>query len=281
MKANQFFRKIPYVLKRFKLVDSIRPDFVFCMLRIPPGHYTRIFYNNENIRPDIKCEWSFGTDYEEDIKCQNYMRHPNYARNGAGLDLIKPDNYMDQVISAKSKFCAFVYSHRVPIRDEFFGVLSKYKRVDSPGMCCTNAKPIGKYSSAHHSRFRSADFFGEKLNYLKEFKFAIIFENSSYPGYISEKIYHAMLAGCIPIYWGNPLISMDFNPKSFISSYDKKHKSTKSMFEYLVSRVEHIDNDETAYKQMLSEPWYHNNKINKYVNPNNLINRLSLIFRGK
>lgn len=54
----------------------------------------------------------------------------------------------------------------------------------------------------------------------KPYKFSIAFENAWYPGYTSEKIVTSMLAGTIPIYWGNPDISREFNSASFINCHD-------------------------------------------------------------
>ena len=47
------------------------------------------------------------------------------------------------------------------------------------------------------------------LRMKKPYKFSIAFENAWYPGYTSEKIVTSMLAGTIPIYWGNPDISRE------------------------------------------------------------------------
>ena len=46
-----------------------------------------------------------------------------------------------------------------------------------------------------------------KLAVMSDYKFCICFENSIYPGYISEKIFDAFSAGCVPIYYGAPDIS--------------------------------------------------------------------------
>jgi alpha(1,3/1,4) fucosyltransferase len=30
------------------------------------------------------------------------------------------------------------------------------------------------------------------------------------PGYVTEKLFHAKAAGCVPIYWGAPDVELDF-----------------------------------------------------------------------
>lgn len=55
-----------------------------------------------------------------------------------------------------------------------------------------------------------------KREVMSAFKFAICFENCTFPGYVTEKIFDCFLAGCIPVYFGAPDIT-DFIPKeSFI-----------------------------------------------------------------
>jgi hypothetical protein len=56
----------------------------------------------------------------------------------------------------------------------------------------------------------------DKHTVISNYKFAICFENMSYPGYVTEKIIDCFRAGVIPIYLGAPDIG-DFIPKaSFI-----------------------------------------------------------------
>lgn len=55
-----------------------------------------------------------------------------------------------------------------------------------------------------------------KRAFLSRYKFTVAFENSSAPGYHTEKILDPMLVGSIPIYWGDREIESVFNPASFI-----------------------------------------------------------------
>ncbi len=54
---------------------------------------------------------------------------------------------------------------------------------------------------------------GPKLDVLSRYKFCLGFENTSFPGYITEKIFDCFLAGTIPIYMGAPDI-LDYIPRS-------------------------------------------------------------------
>ena len=44
--------------------------------------------------------------------------------------------------------------------------------------------------------------FDEKIEVLKNYKFAFAYENSHNKGYITEKLWHCFAAGVVPIYWG-------------------------------------------------------------------------------
>ena len=44
----------------------------------------------------------------------------------------------------------------------------------------------------------------DKLATIRQYKFALCFENGSYPGYVTEKIIDCLVAGVIPVYMGAP-----------------------------------------------------------------------------
>jgi alpha(1,3/1,4) fucosyltransferase len=114
----------------------------------------------------------------------------------------------------RPEFCNFVYNRaNARERREFFAALSKRRFVHAPGSVEHNTEfgPGGR---------RLADWWPRKLDYQRHFRFTIAFENSSFPGYTSEKIVDALLAGTIPIYWGNPKIALDVDPGSFVNAAD-------------------------------------------------------------
>ena len=74
------------------------------------------------------------------------------------------------------------------------------------------------------------------------------YENSSYPGYVTEKLFHALTYNTIPIYWGSPTVEMDFNKKAFISRHE--FQSDEEMLDFIV----YLDNNEDAYNEMLRQP---------------------------
>lgn len=83
----------------------------------------------------------------------------------------------------------------------------------------------------------------------KPYKFSIAFENAWYPGYTSEKIVTSMLAGTIPIYWGNPDISREFNSASFINCHDFPTLDAAAAY------VQKVDEDDSLWCEIMSRPW--------------------------
>jgi hypothetical protein len=57
----------------------------------------------------------------------------------------------------------------------------------------------------------------KKTEILKEFAFNLCPENGLYPGYYTEKIPEAFVAGCLPLTWTDTNVCTDFNPAAFIN----------------------------------------------------------------
>lgn len=115
--------------------------------------------------------------------------------------------------SIRNGFCGFVVSNPIcNMRNETFNIINQYKRVDSGGGLYNN---IGgqltlKYAGGGCGDISKHRFFAEK-------KFTISFENSQAPGYITEKVLHSKMAGCVPLYWGDKDTDSDFASNSFIN----------------------------------------------------------------
>jgi hypothetical protein len=56
-----------------------------------------------------------------------------------------------------------------------------------------------------------------KFDELQNFAFNLCPENGMHPGYYTEKIPEAFMAGCLPITWTDENVKIDFNPKAFIN----------------------------------------------------------------
>lgn len=238
------------LLDEYDFVDSTDPDFIVFGPYgndIPAkGNYTRIGYFCENIKPDLSvCEWAFGIPREEDVQQPNYKRIQWHGFSPH--DLIKGTDYdAEKVAASKTKFCNFLYSHKVSYREAFFSQLSKYKRVDAPGRSMNNMPGI--------DMLYSGDKWEVKRKFLSPYKFTIAFENDIYAGYQTEKLYDAMLAQSIPIYFGDPFVSEIFNTKSFINAGDYLNAGNKTLTETL-GKIGHMDFDDIR-PTFLNSPRY-------------------------
>jgi alpha(1,3/1,4) fucosyltransferase len=177
---------------------------------MPTGRYVKVFIGCENVRPIMsECDFAFGVLHED------YVRHPRYmrfARWGDDSHLVQGDKDWGAVLRSKTRFCAFVHSQRYPYREAFFRALSRYKPVDAPGRSMNNMPSIDPVPGK--------DLWNNKIEFFRAYKFVAAFENSSAPGYNTEKLSHAIEADCVPIYWGDSEIGRSFNVKRFINAHD-------------------------------------------------------------
>ena len=55
-----------------------------------------------------------------------------------------------------------------------------------------------------------------KLAFLRDHTYNLCFENGMADGYVTEKLLHAKLAGCVPLYWGPPEALTDFDASGVV-----------------------------------------------------------------
>jgi GR25 family glycosyltransferase involved in LPS biosynthesis len=114
--------------------------------------------------------------------------------------------------SDRTHFCGFVVSNPTCVfRNEAFKMIHGYKHVDSGGNLYNN---IGGLLSLKYPGGGSGDL--SKYHFFSDRRFSISFENARSPGYITEKVLHAKMAGCVPLYWGDSNTA-DFVPQSFVN----------------------------------------------------------------
>ncbi|PLS02231.1 glycosyltransferase family 10 domain-containing protein [Neobacillus cucumis] len=221
----------------------------------------KIFYTGENRQPNLnECDYAIGFNYPPSN--DRSIRFPLYFLYTQDYMLAKNKHLIsDSEIERKVLFCNFIYSNGSAHRNRelFFDLLSKYKTVDSGGKIRNN---LG---------YRVDD----KLQFQKNYKFSIAFENSTSEGYTTEKIIQAFAAQTIPIYWGNPSIAKEFNPKAFINCHDF------DSFEDVVKRIIEIDKDKQLFSQMLKEPIYSADVNPDEIGEKQLLEFLSSIFDSK
>lgn len=73
----------------------------------------------------------------------------------------------------------------------------------------------------------------DKLSVLAGFRFSLIVENCIYPGYVTEKIFDALRAGCVPIYLGAPDIK-NYVPESCFIDF-RNFRNHQALWEMLIN----------------------------------------------
>jgi len=200
-----------------------------------PEKCVKIYYTGECLTPDFNaCDYALGFDWLD--FGDRYLRFPLYYFYTDICEQMESKHLksVHEIVEDKTDFCSITVSNsnRNPIFKELFEKLSNYKQVDSGGRWMNNiGGPVQ-----------------DKFAFDQSHKFSIVCENSSYPGYTTEKIVQAFAANCIPIYWGDPVIGKVFNKKAFVNVLDYK-----SMDE-VVEKVKEIDSNDNLYYEMLCEP---------------------------
>lgn len=224
------------------------------------GRAKKIFYTGENVRPSYDSYRNAITfDFENSAR---HYRLPLYV-----IDMwsaVHYEHWTEDYLQIHSrdlgdpeknwnrKFCSYVQSNPTSeVRNNFFLRLCEYKKVDAAGPHMNN---IGYVIPRDKLEY--------KIDFLKQYKFNMAFENASYPGYVTEKILNAFQSNTVPIYWGSDnLVHRDFNKKSFINCQDF------NTFSQVIKYIKHLDSNEgkTEYMDMLYANVFNDDVPNCYT----------------
>ena len=215
----------------------------------------KLFYTQENTHVQESSWQKFERIYDREPSLSlilgfDYADHPNYMRFPYWLEaifsehatpdliqqFIKAHNHIDSI--EREKQCAFI------CKKDYFGDRAMLADMVAQIM------PISYPSDFRHNDDDLRGKYGDdKIAYLRQFRFNLCPENSNNRGYVTEKIFEAIAAGCIPIYWGNegypePDI---LNPKAIV--YLDKDKPTEGL-----SLLKHLCEDSKAYAEFVAQP---------------------------
>ena len=271
---------------------SNTPDILFCSVFdgvikgkaerdrpvFPRKGCRRVFITAENVDPPMD-RFDYCISFNRDIKSPRHFRIPNYVfryrANGRSVEgLIKKPQTSGSCASEHDRFCSFVYRRpdvhyrtefidSPTFRNDFARALSQYKRVDCPGECCSNMPRLpGR----------------DALEFYRNYKFNIAFENCRCrldQGYVTEKLVDTMMAGCMPIYWGDLRVGEDFNADSFLCVNDCRN------IQEAVDMVAGLDSDDELFNEKMQQPWLRNNVLPDYLTDDYLLQVFRTIFEGK
>lgn len=219
-----------------------------------------IFHAGECIEPDFNL-FDYAIVFDRNLKYDDRCcRMPTTLRFYKSIIIDK--NYIDtkekalEELKNKKYFCNFIYSNpdAHPNRDKLFYSLSKYKTVYSLG------RHLNNFTIPKEELKNNDDWRKESIEIKSKFKFSIASENACYPGYTSEKIITSLEANTVPIYWGDPLIKLEFNEEAFINANDF------SSFDELVEYIKEVDENDDLWSEIISKPW----KTEKQIEDENI-----------
>ena len=236
VKTDNYFYNI---LKKYYEVEiSPEPDYVFCSY-FSDKHFryrdcVKIYYIGENLVPDFNL-YDYALGFHHLSFGDRYLRLPHYVLYDDVIPAaLAKHEHDDAFYLARKKFCNRVVSNPEADgeRERMFRALGHIARVDSGGRYANNVGgPVA-----------------DKLAFEREYRFTLAYENSSTPGYVTEKILQAFAGETIPIYWGDPGIAKEFNPAAFINVSD--HPDLRSA----VKEVKAVWEDEERYLAMMKAP---------------------------
>lgn len=206
----------------------------------------KIFFTGENRRArNYACHRAITFDHEDSEFHYRLPLHvlANYHQRKSGGP--NAFNYRRNLrnFNPEAGFCSFVVKNGgCAERNEMFAKLSEYKDVAAGGPLFCNL-PDGPIKQGEGGVVA-------KLAFLAGYKFNLCYENSSYPGYCTEKLFEALCGNTIPIYWGSPTAALDFNPRAYISWHD--YLDT----DLLIKKIQQLDEDEDEYLDMFLQPMW-------------------------
>lgn len=245
------------ILRHYTPEFSDNPDFVFFsvfgteFLKYPDA--VKIFLVFEPAYPNFNdCDYAIGS-----LKItlgNRYFRHPPLMNFGEKeLYSLMYERRLPPDLESR-KFCNFIYANAAggrgaKLRVDFCKRLTQYKRVDCPGRVLSNMPEMSLAPRFANKISVTPNWAQEKIKFISNYKFTIAFENTAWPGFSTEKLIHPLLAGSLPIYWGNPDVGEYFNEKAMIFCQDEKEG-----FSQTIERVKSLDSDPEALLEMLQQP---------------------------
>ncbi len=259
-------------------IDIVDPDVVFfsafgnVKLRYRGHRCKKVFYTGENIASNAyDCDFSFSFEATREnnaylpmwVLFLNWFGVPHSDERDISYlldieDLMTPVVDVDAVLKRKTGFCSFIVQNsKARLRIQFCKALQRRAHVDCPGSVLNNHPPIGGRGDQRR-----------KVDFLRQYRFNIAFENGFYPGYVTEKIIQPFAARCIPIYWGGTSALRYFNRNAFVWCGDM------ITADRIIDRVLEIEHDPDVYARMISQPVFNSDIFLQEFSPGRMLEHL-------
>lgn len=190
-----------------RVVNPLKADVIFFSVfgnrNKDYSFYKKIAYTGENVAqadlPEHDYAFSFSPTKGNNFRLPLWLWYIDWFDTGDETCipkewLIPATNPYYKNVNDRRKFCATIFSNPIMSRFEAIHNLSKIARVDNYGK-------YGNYLEPGST---------QKYDLLSQYKFNLCFENSISEGYVTEKLFQALVAGTMPIYWGDDYALNDF-----------------------------------------------------------------------
>ncbi|MGF7081442.1 glycosyltransferase family 10 domain-containing protein [Mucilaginibacter sp. UYCu711] len=209
--------------------------------------------------------------YSQNVFVNNLHFLGSYHENSLqdlGID-IKSSNLKlmtKEIYDNKHKFCVAIYGYHDPNTSDIFindnqVSLRKYRQ-DLAFFLYKKGKAdiIGnrwpkEVVTTEKSGFQNGDdkWCLRKIEIMKDYKYNVCIENTAFPNYCTEKIWHSILSGCLPIYYGKGTnIYNNFESNSFIDSSEFTSFEELLIFLETLSLEEYINRFNKCYNSFIN-----------------------------
>jgi hypothetical protein len=117
-------------------------------------------------------------------------------------------------------------------------------------------------------RIKFIGFVENKIDFLSRFNFVLIVENDNYRP--TEKIFDAVTAGCIPIYYGPVFLNESVPSDIFVRLDDPKN------FSNLIEQLYAMSEDECSNMRNKGRDWLESRESVRRWSEDEMLNNLSL-----
>lgn len=275
-RAQKEYKKYGITFQNFWPITGVQNTWLFRFLQRPnlqplaKGKKIVVYsvFGNPNLRKLLRADVKIFLTGENIIYHPKYANHAlNWADLSLGFDYLDNKNYLrfpiwllmcfppqasqedieailtnwNQVgldVATRPGFASLIARHDYNgIRSVIGDLAECIKPVDYPG------------DFRNNTTTKLAPGWPAKVKHLKGFKFNICPENSDRQGYVTEKLFQAIEAGCIPIYWGS-----GNNPEPGIINPDRVLFFDPDNPQELSRRITELTTTPTAMENFLRQP---------------------------
>lgn len=211
-----------------------------------------IFYTGENLHSE-----RFSTQ-KKLLEQQNYDLVLGFDHEGLGNNMRLPlwvlwcfppeadRKTIDRIVNSmrypvvgdRGDFCCLICSHDFNgVRGQIMDGLSSIGMVTSAGRYRNNTKLLQEV------------FHDDKVAFMRNYRFAICPENSNADGYVTEKLFDAILGGCIPIYSGsNNMPEPEVINRDAIKLWNAGGDNGS-----VIDEIRYLENNNQAYREFVGQ----------------------------